>query len=257
MRNATFAATVLCLLISLSASATGACAHRGDNKVAPENTLPAFASAVQKHADQIEFDLNLTKDGQMIIMHDPTVDRTTNGKGRIRDLTFEQIRTLDAGSWFNPKFAGTKVPTPKEALEIIPHDILCNLHLRDAPGLAKAITELLKEMDCFDHCFLACSTEQAAEAKAFVPEVKICNMSRQIGERSAYTDATIAASAQFLQFLGDTPGLQPLVEKLHQHGIKVNFFEANTEEKIQACIAAGVDFILTDDLDLCLATTRK
>jgi glycerophosphoryl diester phosphodiesterase len=256
MRELILSLVFLCFF-SAAASATEACAHRGDNKVAPENTVPAFVSAVEKRAPQIEFDVHLTKDGEMVVIHDNTVDRTTNGKGRVAEMTFEQIRALDAGGWFGAKFAGTKIPTPREVLDAIPHDILCNVHLREAPGIARSVTKLLQEMGRLDHCFLACTTEQAAEAKTAAPNVRICNMSRQVGDRSAYADATIAAGAEFIQLLGATEDLKPLADKLHQHNVKVNFFEAHTEDKIRECIAAGADFILTDDLDLCLRLTRE
>lgn len=247
---------VLLCFVAITASATEACAHRGDNKSAPENTVPAFVSAVQKKAPQVEFDIHLTKDGQMVVIHDDTVDRTTNGKGRVADLTFDEIRALDAGVKRDPKFAGVKIPTPQEVLEVVPHEILCNVHLKNAAGVIPKITKLLQDMGRLDHCFLACSTEQAAEAKALAPNIMVCNMSRQVGDRAAYVDATIAAGAQFIQLLGPTEGLKPLVEKLHQHKVRVNYFEAHTEDKIRACIDAGVDFVLTDDLDLCLHLTQ-
>jgi glycerophosphoryl diester phosphodiesterase len=231
------------------------CAHRGDNKVAPENTVPAFLSAANKHVAQIEFDIRLTKDGEMVVIHDASVDRTTNGKGNVAEMTFEEIRKLDAGSWFDPKFAGVKIPTPREVLEAIPPDILCNLHLKEGPDVARDAAMLLKDMGRLDSCFLACSVEQALEAKAVAAEVKICNMSRQGGDRAVYADGTIAAGAQYIQFLGEVERLKPLVDKLHEHGVKVNYFEAHTEDKIRACMEAGVDFILTNDLDLCARIT--
>ena len=116
----------LVLLISLGtilggAPGTGtlACAHRGDQACAPENTLAAFRSAVEKSAPMIEFDVQATHDGRLVIMHDPTVDRTTNGKGKVSELSFAEIRALDAGSWFKPRFKGEQVPTLEEALEVI------------------------------------------------------------------------------------------------------------------------------------------
>src|SRR5512147_1818449 len=85
-------------------------AHRGDLAHAPENTLPSFSQAIQKGADGVELDVKLTVDGHVIVIHDETVDRTTNGSGKVATFTLEAIRKLDAGSWFDAKFAGTKVP---------------------------------------------------------------------------------------------------------------------------------------------------
>ncbi len=93
--------------------------HRGTVRFAPENTAAAFRKAVELGVDLIEMDVRETRDGHLIIMHDVTVDRTTNGKGRVADLTLEEIKRLDAGAWFGPQFAGERVPTLEEALAAI------------------------------------------------------------------------------------------------------------------------------------------
>lgn len=93
--------------------------HRGTVHLAPENTLAAFRKAIELGVDLVEIDVRETRDGHLIIMHDATVDRTTNGKGRVTDLTLEEIKRLDAGSWFSPKFAGEPVPTLDEALSLM------------------------------------------------------------------------------------------------------------------------------------------
>jgi len=94
-------------------------AHRGASAYAPENTLAAFRLAVEMGAPWVEIDCSLTKDGHVVVMHDLTVDRTTNGKGLIRDHTLAQLRELDAGSWKDAKFAGERVPTLAEALSFL------------------------------------------------------------------------------------------------------------------------------------------
>ena len=121
----------------------GVCAHRGDKQYYPENTIPAFESAVRKGAQMIELDVKLTKDGKMVIMHDPTVNRTTNGTGAVAELTFDEIRSLDAGVKFDPKFAGTKVPTLEEALDCIPNNIWINVH--SASNAAVPAAKLIAE----------------------------------------------------------------------------------------------------------------
>jgi glycerophosphoryl diester phosphodiesterase len=92
--------------------------HRGEHLSHPENTLPAFQAAIDAKADYFELDVRTTSDGRLVLMHDSTVDRTTNGHGAVREMTFDQIRALDAGAKFGPQFAGTKVPTFEEALEL-------------------------------------------------------------------------------------------------------------------------------------------
>ena len=92
--------------------------HRGEHLHHPENTMPAFQAAIDAHADYFELDVRTTSDGKFVIMHDGTLDRTTNGTGEVYKHTFDEIRALDAGAKFSPAFAGTKVPTLDEALEL-------------------------------------------------------------------------------------------------------------------------------------------
>src|SRR5262249_59307691 len=94
-------------------------AHRGAKATSPENTLASIRQAVAEGATWIEFDVKLTSDGHPILMHDPTLDRTTNGKGNVAETTLAAIRELDAGSWFGGRFAREKVPTLEEALEVM------------------------------------------------------------------------------------------------------------------------------------------
>jgi glycerophosphoryl diester phosphodiesterase len=105
-------------LLLLLATQITVISHRGEHLSHPENTLPAFQAAIDAGADYFELDVRTTSDGRLVLMHDATVDRTTNGKGKVRELTFEQIRELDAGSKFDAKFATTKVPTFEEALNL-------------------------------------------------------------------------------------------------------------------------------------------
>lgn len=94
-------------------------AHRGSSGTHPENTLPAFAEAVRVGSDGIELDVHLSKDGQLIVMHDESVDRTTNGKGLIREKTVEELKKLNAGSWFSKSYTAAKVPMLKEVLNLL------------------------------------------------------------------------------------------------------------------------------------------
>ena len=110
-------------------------AHRGNSKYFPENTLIGFQSALQLPIDQLEIDLHMTKDGHIIMMHDHTVDRTTNGTGLVRDLTLARLKELDAGSWKGEPFAGTRIPTFIEFLEMLKDypEMTVNVELKDYP----------------------------------------------------------------------------------------------------------------------------
>ena len=106
------------------------CSHRGFNAVAPENTLPAFAAAVALGADEIEFDLWPTADGQLAVCHDPSVDRTTDGKGTICDMTWEQMKNLDAGKKFHSEYEGVRIPLFEEVLRQFAGKVVMNIHIK-------------------------------------------------------------------------------------------------------------------------------
>ncbi len=110
-------------------------AHRGDRKNCPENTLPAFKAALRLGCDMIETDLHMTADGELILMHDRNTRRTTGVDAFITDMTLAEIRTLDAGSLFSSAFAGERVPTVRELMELIQDtDMMVNWELKDYPG---------------------------------------------------------------------------------------------------------------------------
>ena len=92
--------------------------HRGVPGEAPENTLSGFELAIRHGADLIEIDLHLSADEQLVVIHDDRVDRTTNGKGRVGDLSYSELRALDAGSWMGPQFRGERIPTLSDVLEL-------------------------------------------------------------------------------------------------------------------------------------------
>ena len=132
-------------------------AHRGLVRHAPENTLPAFAAAAELGLS-IELDVYQTRDDQLVVIHDRTVDRTTNWKGNVNEMTLAEIRQLDAGSWFDPAFAGEKVPTLEEAFQIIrerqltPVTIALNMKVI-SPGIEQRIVTLVKKYKLFDQLF--------------------------------------------------------------------------------------------------------
>ena len=109
--------------------------HRGDRKNFPENTMPAFEAIIKMGADAIETDVRMTKDGQLILIHDRDVKRTTNGEGFVDQMTLEEIKKLDAGFWKDEKFTGVRIPTVEEFLELIaPTDIIVNWELKEYPA---------------------------------------------------------------------------------------------------------------------------
>jgi glycerophosphoryl diester phosphodiesterase len=118
-------------------------AHRGASSYAPENTLASFRRAMELQADWFELDCLLTKDGEVLICHDDTVDRTTNGKGKIAELTLAELKQLDAGSWFDPKFKGEPLPTLNEALDLAKDKTGVYIEIKNCGDDGKLFKQLL------------------------------------------------------------------------------------------------------------------
>ncbi|HVU89811.1 MAG TPA: glycerophosphodiester phosphodiesterase family protein [Pirellulales bacterium] len=146
--------TTLCVcLLSLGAkaSAVEVVCHRGANEYAPENTLAAAELCIEWGVAYVEIDVRTSKDGVMYILHDPWVNRTTNGKGFLFQLTSDQIDALDAGSWFDKEFAGEKVPRLEPYLRAIKGRIKVYFDVKhaDLPALIKLVYDVGMEKDCF------------------------------------------------------------------------------------------------------------
>lgn len=227
-------------------------AHRGDLAHAPENTLPSFQQALQKGADGVELDAKLTADGHVIVIHDPTLDRTTDGKGRVAASTLEVIRKLDAGAWFNEKFAGTKVPLLEEVFETVGRDKMINIELTNyaspRDGLVLKVSELIKrhnnQSQILFSSFFSSNLKIAAQTLPAVPRGLLA-MPGLVG--------LWARSFGFM--FGDYQALHPhisnasreQVQRAHRLKRRVHVWTANTPEEIVRLKEWGVDGIFTDD----------
>jgi glycerophosphoryl diester phosphodiesterase len=227
----------------------GICAHRGANETHPENTIAAFEEAIRLGAQMVEFDVRMTKDNKLIIIHDRSVDRTTNGMGLVEDLTWNEIKDLDAGEWKSIKFKGEKVPLFDEALDVFPKNIWLNIHLKGNDELGQAVANVLLTKKREHQGIIACNNESARGVKKVDQNIMICNMERQ-GDRKAYISETIKGNFSTLQLLKkrNDGTLQNDILELKKNQIRINYYFSNTVEETIKLFDLGVDFILTDRL---------
>jgi glycerophosphoryl diester phosphodiesterase len=185
-----------------------AISHRGEHLHHPENTIPAFERAIQAGADFIEADIRTTSDGKLVIMHDSSVNRTTDGKGPVKDMTFAQIESLDAGEKFSPEFKGTRVPTFDQVLQLAHGKIGVYVDTKDADP--QTLVDAIVRNDMQDHVviygnpFFLYNVHKIRPALKVMPEAvspDICfllvrNMQLQVIAYSAgdYTPDTIACA---------------------------------------------------------------
>ncbi|MCR6098223.1 glycerophosphodiester phosphodiesterase [Salipaludibacillus agaradhaerens] len=135
-------------------------AHRGASGTYPENTMDAYKAAAEAGADGLEVDVQLSKDGVPVLIHDETVNRTTNGEGWVKDLTYEELQTMDAGSWFHDDFSHATIPSLEELLIWLRgQSLYLNIELKTGivhyPGIENAVIKLIKQYDLIDRVILS------------------------------------------------------------------------------------------------------
>lgn len=227
----------------------GISAHRGASQTHPENTLTAFEEAVDLGAHQIEFDVRRTSDGELVLMHDSTVDRTTNGTGSVSGLTLAQIKSLDAGSWKGAEFTSEKVPTLAEALDMMPLNVWLNVHVKGDYALGYAVAQEIAAHGRLHQAFVSGEVDEATGARAAVPDILINNLDRQSGDTTAYVEATIAQEDDFIQLHKDNPFPTPSqITDLQAAGVQINYYGSNDPNQLATLFADGVEFVLADDL---------
>lgn len=234
--------------------------HRGGKDGAPENTIPAFELAVQGDADVIETDLQLTADGVPVLMHDFMLDRTTDGTGPVWASTWEQVSKLDAGSWYDPSFAGTRVPRLDDLLDIVrPTAKRLILELKGSwtDAQVQPVVDEIRSHQLEQRVMLAgFDIASLAAAQRTGPEIQRVVITHDVVGDPAVLAATCGAVAIVTskEFLLSDPGV---VERIHDKGLGVLVYTLNSSKTWSEAIALGVDGIITDkplDLDSWLAT---
>jgi glycerophosphoryl diester phosphodiesterase len=233
-----------------------AIAHRGGGKLRPEATLVAFENALAVGADVIEFDLHSTLDGVVVVIHDDTVDRTTDGTGAVAELTFAELRTLDAGYAFTPdggqtfpyRGMGIQIPTLDEVLDAFPDQYYCIEIKQLEPSIVPEVIASLDAHAVGDHVVLA-SFQQATidEVRASAPELfTAMSFDEMVELYAASDDPNYSPAAVFVQAPWEVVD-QPLVDFTHAIGLVMHPWTVNSEALMQDLIGLGVDGIMSDD----------
>ena len=223
-------------------------AHRGASGHAPEHTFASYDRAVAMGADYLEQDLQMTADGALVVLHDETLDRTTDGSGRVDAHTLADVQALDAGAWFGPAFAGQRVPTLDEVLTRYGRGQRYYIETK-APGdgMEERLVELLDRHGLIEpaaagwqvlvQSFSAASLRLVRELEPRLPLIQL------VGERAPETLDDLATVREYAAGIGPARGLvdAALVAAAHAHGLAVHPYTANTREEHESLVALGVD----------------
>ena len=225
------------------------CAHRGFSTVAPENSLPAFGSAVALGATEIEFDLWWTKDGEIVSIHDATLDRVSNGKGKVFDHTYEELLKLDFGSKTGKHFAGLKILRFEEILAKLSCHTIMNIHMKDVgkewdEAHVKKVLRLIDAYDARGHVYFMSSCGPLQDQLArLAPDIPRC---MGYAPKKDIVDEAIKHKCQMVQLFKPYFD-QSTVDRAHAAGMRVNVFWSDDPAEAKKFLDMGIDTILTND----------
>ena len=226
-------------------------AHRGASAAAPPNTLAAFEKAMELGADGVEFDVHLSADGVVVVIHDFNVDGTTDGSGRVAEMTLAQLKQLDAGSHFDPAFAGERIPTLEEVLEAVGSRLLLNIELKSTSlrdnGLERAVIAQVKRHNLDNRVLLSSfnplSLRRAKKIAPHIPVGLLYSPSLPLPLRRAWLAPLVPHEARHPEHtMVDTR----YVAWARRRGYRVNTWTVDDPDEMRRLIGLGVDGIITN-----------
>src|SRR5215211_6371313 len=230
-------------------------AHRGASAHAPENTLAAFDLALAQGADGIELDAKLSADGQVVVIHDATLHRTTERQGRVKDLSLAELRSLDAGSFFGEQYRGEKVPTLEEVFEAVGKRMFVNVELTNynTPGdyLVESVCMLVKKCGLQKQVlFSSFFASNLSKARGLLPEVPRGLLAFN-GLLGAWARSFGFAFGRYQALHPNLKDVTPQqVQRVHRLDRRVHVWTVNAAEDMRQLFHWGVDAIFTDDPQL-------
>ena len=224
-------------------------AHRGYSAAAPENTIPAFQKCIEEGYTAAELDVQMTADGEIIVLHDSNLKRTTGLNKRVWEVTWDEICDLDNGSFFSKKYAGTKIPTLDEVLKLCKDHLYLNIEIKRTghdDGIVEKVVSIIEENEFYDQCDITSQNYKTLEeVRAINPDIL-----------TAYTSIIGIGAIQKLEAadiisIQETFATYENISNLHAAGKRVFVWTVNSASTMQKLVSLNVDAILTNDPGLC------
>lgn len=236
-------------------------AHRGAPRRAPENTLAAFRRAVDEGADAIELDARLSSDGVVVVMHDVTLDRTTNGAGPVSERALAELKALDAGAKFSAEFAGEQIPLLQEVLEAFGQRVLINVEIKDHDRmwdqrLALAVGRLVQHYGLERRVLISSFTPFGLRAiRRRWPDIPLALLLRP--HEKKWLEGAVRQLAPFEAFHPHVRSVdRAMVAEEHARGRRVNAWTVNDADQMRELLLLGVDGLITDEIALARQAIR-
>ncbi|MFD1206171.1 MULTISPECIES: glycerophosphodiester phosphodiesterase [Sporosarcina] len=224
-------------------------AHRGASGNFPENTIAAFKEAARLPVRGVEFDVHMTFDGQLVVIHDESIDRTSNGSGFIKDLTLSELKEFDFGSWFSPDFSGEKIPTLPEVLDVFSRtEHLLNIELKSDifpyDGMVEKVLDIIQERGIESRVILSSFDHSAIQtAKNLMPQIETGALVMEVLVNPLSYLQQIPADAFHLLF---PTALRPSMQEIIKQQVPIRAFTVNDPEHAALLKEAKVQAIFTD-----------
>jgi glycerophosphoryl diester phosphodiesterase len=237
-------------------------AHRGFSGSAPENTMIAFKKGMEAGSDMIELDVRFSKEGEVVVIHDETLERTTTGNGKVIEKTISELKNLDAGAKFHSSFSGEKIPTLREVLQLAYRRVPVNIELKIGNYERWTILDLadraLREVEMAGmvdqvvfSSFDPIALERVLKKNQAVPVAylynKPWNSPREVTEGRPFSTLTCRKTVL----------TRENISRAHQEGIRIGVYTLNTEEEMEKFIDLKVDAIITDYPDRLINILQK
>ena len=232
-------------------------AHRGYKAKYPENTLAAFEGAADAGAQMIELDVRRTKDRQVVVIHDETLERTTDGRGAVKDQTLETLKQLDAGSWFHPWFAGERIPTLEEVFNRMANRILINIEIkatedkdhRLSDSIEQQVVDLIQRKKALSSVIISSFESKILQN---VNQIQNAPPIALISKRAA--NQTTLELCKKLNVFSWHPKFNIMdrkqVNMMHEANIKVFPYNVNSLKEFQKAIRMEADGVIMDDIEI-------
>ncbi|CAG0981893.1 glycerophosphoryl diester phosphodiesterase [Anaerolineae bacterium] len=238
--------------------------HRGARAYAPMNTIPSFLLAVEQEADGIELDVWLSKDGHLVVIHNDTVDETTDGSGVVTEKTLAELKALDAGGWFGVPFLGTRIPTLDEVFQAMPEDFLINVEIKKADNTSP-------ETDGVEAAVAACIRRHQAQERVIVSSFSLSALEHfnhampELPGGLAYLYALPEQLDAAAEAALEMAFMHPLHEIVTDHlmnrhmdlGALTNVWTVNDPARMRDLIELGVNGIITDKPDVARSVVNR
>ena len=228
--------------------------HRGYRKKYPENTLKSFKAAFDAGVQMIEADVSLTKDREVVVIHDDTLERTTNGRGLVKDHLLKELKQLDAGSWFDPAFEGETIPTLEEVLDVVSKRGMINIEIKKnayekhqpVDAIERQVVRIVQQNKMKDQVLISSFKHEILENLVQISDKPAIAL---LSKNPASRETIILC--QKLRVFSWHPSFSKIdkrqVRMMHEAGIKVFPYTVNSGKKLNQLIKMGVDGVFTDD----------